>query len=131
MSVDRTAYERAREGSPFSNHTQWEIWSANWCCRCREDGMGVGKDDPQCELITVAVCYGRTPLEWLTANPDGGVPGDYHCINFRSRDNPPDWGREPRPIPDAPGQAALFDRAPWTGVKMPPGTEPQQVLADA
>lgn len=131
MTDDRTAYERAREGSPFSNHTEWEIWSANWCENCRNDGMGVGKDTPQCELITVAVCYGRTPLEWLTASPDGNVPGEYHCINFRSRDNPPDWGREPRPIPDPPGQETLFDRETYTGVRMPLLADPQRELADA
>jgi hypothetical protein len=117
------AYDRAREGSPFSNSTMWEIWSANWCCRCREDGMGIGKDEPQCELITVALC-GRTPLEWLTASPEGDVFGDYHCIMFRDRDNP--GGEEPKPIPDPPGQGALFDRKPFTGVRMPAGSEPRE-----
>lgn len=126
--MTETAYDRAREGSPFSNHTMWEIWSANWCERCRNDGMGIGKDEPQCELIAVAIC-GRTPLEWLTQTADDQMYGNYHCIMFRDRDDP--GGEEPKPVPDPPGQEVLFDRESYTGVRMPAGSEPARETAGA
>lgn len=122
-----TAYDRAREGSPFSNHTMWEIWSENWCCRCRNDGMGLGKDKPQCELIAVALC-GRTPLEWLTFTTEDEVYGNYHCINFRDRnDRRP---RDPKPRPDPPGQMSMLPREPFENGRVYLDV-PQEVRADA
>jgi hypothetical protein len=124
--ADQSAYDRAREGTPFSNNTMWEIWAENNCYRCRNDGIGVGKEQPQCELIAVALC-GRTPLEWLTSTAEDEVYGNYRCINFRSRDDPPGWGREPRPRPDPPGQMTLLPREPYEGVRMYADTKPREV----
>jgi hypothetical protein len=114
------AYERAIDSPPFSNSDEGMAWMENWCARCVHDGYGLGKDDPQCPLVTVAYC-GRTPTEWMDQwNPASGPPplGDrFHCLMFRDRDDP--GGREPEPIPDPPGQLSLLPREPWTGVRMP------------
>jgi hypothetical protein len=114
MSLDiPDAYERALDTPAFSNGTMWEIWSYSNCFRCANDGMGLGKDDPQCPLILVAL-MGRTPVEWTDQKPP---LSDYLCIYFRDRDDP--GGREPEPIPDPPGQMTMLPREPYEGVRMP------------
>lgn len=114
MSLDiPDAYERARDETAFSNSDMWEHWAERNCYRCSNDGMGIGKDQPQCPLILVAL-MGRTPAEWTDQTPP---LGDFLCIYFRDRDDP--GGREPRPIPDPPGQSVMFPREPWTGVRLP------------
>lgn len=122
MTLDftaREAYDRAIKELPFSNSDEGLAFMENWCARCVHDGYGLGKDEPQCPLVTVSYS-GRTPREWF----DQTVPGQpprlndlYHCLMFRDRDDP--GGKEPEPIPDAPGQMTLLDREPYTGVRMP------------
>lgn len=114
------AYERARDEMPFSNSDEGYGWMANWCDRCIHDGCGLGKDQPQCPLILVAL-LDRTPAEWLDGPRDErgaySLANQYHCLMFRDRDDP--GGREPEPIPDPPGQLTLLPREPYTGVRMP------------
>lgn len=96
------AYERACDGMPFSNSDHGESWMEDWCYRCTHDGAGLGLDQPQCPLITVALCN-RVPAEWIDSD------GQYACLMFRDRDDP-GGGREPVPVPDPPGMDALFPR---------------------
>jgi hypothetical protein len=111
------AYERAADEPPFSNGDEGYSWMDNWCARCIHDGYGLGKDEPQCPLIMVALCQ-RTPAEWIPQDEGGTVRlGDsFHCIMFRDRDDP--GGYEPTPIPDPPGQLSLLPREPFEGVRM-------------
>lgn len=130
------AYERARDRVPFSNGTEGYDWMENWCARCIHDGYGLGKDEPQCPLITVAYC-GRTPAEWLDGPRDEhgryGICDQYHCVMFRDRDDP--GGREPEPVPDPPGQTTMWPREPFEGVRMPlmapPVADPQPATVSA
>lgn len=101
----------AVDGFPFSNHTDWEIWSYNWCERCRNDSPALIDQGKGCPLILVAL-MGKRPTEWL----DGEGPSKYTCVEFRSEDDGP--GPEPQPIPDPPGQATLLPREPYQGVRM-------------
>jgi hypothetical protein len=117
----------ARDESPFSNGTAWELWSANWCYRpCmnpveaayRRYEEGKRKTPPKdfpggCPLILCAM-LGKTPTEWLE-QPDDGYQRDYHCIEFM----PPDDGRggmgagpprPPRAKRERKDQIALFPR---------------------
>jgi hypothetical protein len=113
------ALARARDEIAFSNGSMWETWSGRNCCRCANDGMGLGKDEPQCPLILVGL-RGKTPMEWTDQQPP---LGDYLCAYFRDRDDP--GGREPEPVPDPPGQLALMPREPWEGVRMYADTRPR------
>lgn len=109
----------ARPQRPFSNHTEWEIWSARWCERCANDTPAKVDRDEGCPLILVAL-MGKTPAEWL--EQDVHV---YQCIEFRDRDNGP--GPEPQPIPDPPGQGTLLPRDPYEGARMYAGLRPAEV----
>jgi hypothetical protein len=105
-------FEQARPVMPFSNSDHGMSWMSRWCDRCVHDRPArQGREGEGCSLVLVGL-MGRTPAQWLT--PDG--VGDYHCIEFRGEDDGP--GPEPTPIPDPPGQLALFDRAPFEGVRM-------------
>jgi|GEM_PF-2357142 len=101
------AYAKAAEGSPFSNSTEGECWMANNCHRCVHDAPTRRDEwDKGCPLIMVAL-LGKTPAEWM--RKDGFRLGDqYTCVFFRDEDDP--GPGEPTPIPDPPGQDALFPR---------------------
>ena len=120
------ALARARDEVAFSNGTMWEIWSDRNCCRCVNDGIGLGLDEPQCPLVNVAMLHNKTPAEWTDQQPP---LGDYLCVYFRDRDDP--GGREPEPVPDPPGQLCLLPREPFEGVRMYADTMPQAVEAVA
>lgn len=90
-----TISANARDAPPFSNSTEGDAWTANWCDRCSHD-----KDAPDngCPILLVGL-MGKTPAEWQ--------PGDrlllgqtYRCTEFRRRREEP-----PRQVP---GQLALF-----------------------
>lgn len=115
-------FEAARAERPFSNSTQWEVWSYRWCERCLNDPVDPDEQAMNgCPLILVAL-NDRTPAEWMEQPPNES--GDYfHCVEFRERgeddddDGPPE-PVEPQPIPDPPGQQVLFPREPYEGVRM-------------
>ena len=117
------AWASARQETAFSNNDMWECFAERACYRCANDGMGIGKDQPQCPLISVAY-GGRTPAEWTDQEPPLGA---YLCIYFRDRDDP--GGREPEPVPDPPGQLLLLPREPYTGVRMYADTKLAEVTA--
>ena len=111
MSIDyEEAWKRARPGSAFSNGTEWECWSANWCDRCtREAPFRNGISSQGCPLILIAMSE-RIPAEWFEQpwSPDGHPPLDrYHCMEFRA---PGNGGGEPKPKPDPPDMDGLFER---------------------
>lgn len=113
------AYAKAREGSPFSNGDEGHSWMGAWCGRCIHDKPArTGDPANGCPLVGVAY-MGRTPAEWLDnteTSADGAMTpysrtGQYSCVMFRPEDDP--GPQEPTPIPDPPGQDALFPREPF------------------
>jgi hypothetical protein len=102
----------ARPGKAFSNGTQYEIWSYNWCHRCAHDDP----DGPFCPLMQVAFTTDKTPAEWMADTPDAEIFADYTCVEFRDRDQGP--SPEPQPIPDPPGQLLLLPREPYEATRM-------------
>jgi hypothetical protein len=124
------AYARAREGSPFSNGDEGYGWMGTWCGRCIHD-KPARNDDPGngCPLILVAYSQ-RTPSEWLDGPRDErglyGISDQYQCVMFRPEDDP--GPEEPTPIPDPPGQDALFPRDGFERPgRMFADTKPQEV----
>jgi len=109
------AAESAREGSAFSNNSQWDIWSGNWCDRCINDSPEKVDRGEGCPLIAVSLFEQKTPAAWM--EPEDRSAGDrYHCIYFRDEDEGPD--PEPTPIPDPPGQLTLIPREPNEQTRM-------------
>lgn len=111
----------ARDQSPFSNHTEWEIWSARWCERCANDTPEKVDRGEGCPLILAALMR-KTPAEWLD---DDEHTHTYRCIEFRHQGDGPD--PEPQPIPDPPGQGTLLPREPYEGPRMYAGVRPAEV----
>jgi hypothetical protein len=137
MRTYEEIYETARDTPPFSNGTEWELWSANWCfAPCHnpvemawqryEEGKRktAPKDFPGgCPLIQCAM-MGRTPTEWLE-QPDDGYQRDYHCIEFRGPDGGGGGagGGPPRPRREPKDMDGLFER-PQRRVRMLKQPEP-------
>lgn len=102
---------------PFSNATEWRMWSMHWCDRClvdapfRNTGKGSG-----CPLIAYAIVHDESPPEWLEQDVAVTDAADLvHCINFR----PPGWRNpEPQPQKPPPGQDGLFPADEYRGVRM-------------
>lgn len=130
------AYARSTEEHTFSNSTMWEIWSGNWCARCkREAPLRAGlKGQIGCPLVAVAL-LGRKPAEWLR-QPDSEIETEngydvaniFHCIEFRGPDG--GGGSEPGPKPDPRGMDGLFPR-PERRARMFVQPQPEHVLAGA
>lgn len=101
--------------SLFSNGTEWEAWSANWCARCLVDKPArEGRYEDGCPLI-LDVLMGEEPAEFIVQ--DRFRLGDqYHCINFRDEDDGPPPPTEPEPTP--PGQGELLPMEPFVGTRM-------------
>lgn len=113
----RTFEEIMAGGRPepaFSNHTEWELWSYNWCDRCRNDSPEMVDRGEGCPIILAALCQ-VTPSEWLEQS--GPSVDRYHCVEFRDREDPGP-PPEPQPIPDPPGQLTLLPREPYEAVRM-------------
>lgn len=110
MSLDYAdALARSRPGRAFSNGTEWDIWSDNWCYRpCLRDlpYQNDLKGATGCPLIALAMVEERTPAEWMEQPDDS--PDRYVCLEFKA----PGGGGEPKPRPTPPDQDALFDRPP-------------------
>jgi len=96
------SWKTARPGTPFSNGTAYEMWSANWCDRCLRDApFRNGVSSTGCPLLLIALSE-MTPGEWMRTGLQ-----DYTCIEFRA---PGGGGGEPRPRPEPPQMDGLFDR---------------------
>lgn len=107
MSLNYDAsWDSSREGSPFSNNTEYEVWEVNWCDRCLRDAPYRRDISPTgCPLLVIAL-LGRTPAEWMEQPPDS--PDRYHCIEFKAPGGGGSGG--PRPKPDPRGMDELFPR---------------------
>jgi len=104
------ALATAREGSPFSNGTEGECWMGQHCHRCINDKPArEGRYEDGCVLILVAL-NNLTPAEWSEDQPRS-LYHRWRCMYFRDEDDGPD--EEPAPIPDPPGQGALWPRDPF------------------
>lgn len=107
------ALAKARPERAFSNGTEGYGWLEANCGRCIHD-RPARHDDPGngCPLILVSM-LGKTPVEWLDGPRDEqgrySIEDQYRCLYFRDEDDGPDPS-EPTPIPDLPGQDALFPR---------------------
>jgi len=95
----------------FSNGTQFEMWSYNWCDRCQRDAIfrNTGKGSG-CKILCGVMATNEVPAEWLVQDE---IHADYHCIEFRA---PGSGNPEPRPQPDAQPDA-LFP-TPERGARM-------------
>lgn len=102
-----TAYANARNERPFSNSTDREIWTYNWCENdCVHDAeYQAGRSNEGCPLALVSM-LDRTPREWIPG-PDEYCGDKYMCVMYRhiDEDDP-----DPKPVPDPPGVEALFPR---------------------
>ena len=103
MRSEAEIQSSAREGKAFSNGTEWEIWSARWCDRCRNNDEETEK---WCPIITVALVSDKTPREWtprLVEWEAGGKSGSYEvvdtCTEFDERREYDGDGPEPDPEP--------------------------------
>ena len=109
------AWAVAKDQSAFSNGTEGDAWTSNWCERCIHDRSVRSDDWPPdpanngligCALLAVAL-MGRTPVEWM--EQDRRRLGDqYHCSEFRDENDGGDQG-PPRWDPEMPGQTTIFD----------------------
>lgn len=106
----------ARPGRAFSNSTHFEVWAnrPGGCYGCVKDGMGIGKEQPQCPIFGVALVDGVTPKEWQERTPES--LGDYECAEFEERpewpgDDDPEDGPPPDPEPpvEMEGQLDIFE----------------------
>ena len=101
--------------SAFSNGTEWEIWSANWCDVCKVDEPAREREDFEngCPLI-LDILTGSVPAEFMEQPPESG--DRYHCINFRGPDDGLDEPQHPEnPLP---GQGELIPRADYEHPKV-------------
>lgn len=115
MDGIETIYDNARDERPFSNGTDWEIWQYNNCETCIHDkDYRENVSDEGCPLATVALCFGRTPREWIPG-PDEYCGDKYICAYYRHED---DEDPDPKPVPDPPGVEALFPREACEGPRI-------------
>lgn len=130
MSLDYDdVFARSRDVPAFSNSTEGEGWTANWCCRCLHDApfrnMGKGSGCP----ILLVTLVGRTPAEFLDGRRDEqgrySIADQYHCIEFKP---PGGGGGEPRPKPEPRGMDGLFER-PQRETRMFVQPQPSEVRA--
>ena len=97
MKTFDEAMETARDRRPFSNNTEWEVWSFTRCEDCFHEST--------CPLILVSL-NGKTPEEWAL---DGDELGD--CSEFELAADPEDPGVPPVVTVNVPllsGQLDLF-----------------------
>jgi hypothetical protein len=100
----------AREGSAFSNSSQFEYWASNrGCWTCRNDDAETEK---WCPILGVALSSGKTPAEWVTFSEEDEIHGNYTCTEYDERrdDDPDDDGEpDPGPPPVIAGQVDMFE----------------------
>lgn len=65
----------------FSNGSQWEIWSYNWCGRCAKDSEELVDAGEGCPHILTAMLRGEA--RGLDPRVDLGW---YECADFEDRD---------------------------------------------
>lgn len=101
MKTFDEAMATAIDRRPFSNNTEWEVWSYNHCDDCFHVET--------CPLILVAL-HGKTPVEW--PRDEDGELGD--CSEFVLAADPEEPVEPlvvPEPVPVLPGQLDLLGGA--------------------
>lgn len=61
----------------FSNGTEFEIWSANWCNQCKKDELGGAPEGTYCDILSDVMMLNETPPQWSASETR-----DYHCSEF-------------------------------------------------
>lgn len=112
-------FDQAVDEPAFSNSDEGYGWMGANCGTCvHEKPSRAGREDPGCPLILVAL-MGRRPVQWIDGPVDErgrcSLAGRYLCVEYRHEDDGP---TDPQPVPDPPGQLALFGRESYTGVRM-------------
>jgi len=113
-SSDQIAAD-ARDKSPFSNHTEFEMWAGRYCYECVNDDA---ETETWCPILGVAL-FGQWPKEWIPRTHEwqiGDKSGSYEvvdtCTEFEQRrDDGPDGEPDPGPGPfdeEMPGQTDIF-----------------------
>lgn len=115
----------AKAGTPFSNHSSFEVWAANTCAHgsgCVHDGVwGGGPRGAECQLITVSLSE-KTPKEWTERTDQIAIDSQhYNCTAYEevvayatddepADENPDAYLIEPhwRTIETINGQEGLF-----------------------
>lgn len=116
----RTADEIAADAdprSPFSNHTEYELWAddGRGCYDCRND-------DPEtntlCPILSAALLgtwpkeWTRRTVEWQIGDKSGTYEAVDECTEFDERDDDDGDGEpdpEPGPPPVIAGQIDMFE----------------------
>jgi hypothetical protein len=75
------AMARSTDERTFSNGSEYEMWSANWCGTCTRDVDG------DCPLVSVALLE-RKPAEWIAQPRDQYPYNAYHCTAYQSEGEP-------------------------------------------
>jgi hypothetical protein len=116
-------FDDARDEAPNVDIVEWIVGVCDTCVN--DPGSdNISTANPGCPII-LTMYNQRTPVELLEQPED--APDPYHCIEYRSEDDGPG---EPRPIPDPPGQPALFPRADFEGVRMYADMVPTKETSD-
>lgn len=117
MRTPREIEKDAREGSPFSNGSEFEIWQDANCGTCVHDKPArEGREWDGCPLLAI-VYADLTPAEWLKSQNPPSPASIYTCVEYRHENDGKD-DPEPKPIPDPPGQLTLFPREGFEGVRL-------------
>ncbi len=74
--------------SAFSNGTEWEVWSYNWCHQCSRDEMGGAPEGTYCDVIAASLVSDSVPPQWIPGTDDFG--DRYHCTEFEALEGPDD-----------------------------------------
>lgn len=86
--------------SVFSNGTEWDNWSANWCGTCIHDRLGKGSKDTECPLI-LEMFMGDEPKQ-IIKNPGHDYTTTI-CTSWSDKvDLPVD-----KPVEKVPGQLEM------------------------
>lgn len=74
----------ARPGSAFSNGTEWDCWSSDWCNQCVHDQ---DIDSGGCPIVLLAMQGEKTPAEWVPGPTDEegrvSLTDRYGCLEFQ------------------------------------------------
>ena len=76
----------------FSNGSEYDSWSVNWCRRCARDETGTAPDGVYCPILSNVMLENKVPKEWSKGRDD--LRDRYHCSEFvtgTSSAHPEQW----------------------------------------
>lgn len=65
----------------FSNSTEFEVWSYNWCERCTKDEKGGAAEGVYCPILDTVLLQNEVPPQWSPGTDD--YRDRYHCSEFQ------------------------------------------------